>query len=903
MTDKDDRPERAAELRERAEQIFRENADAPHENLEAPLSNEERRTLHELCVHQIELEMQNEELRRAQAELEVARERYFNLYDLAPVAYCTISEQGLILDANLTAATLLGTARGTLVKQPVSRYILKEDQDIFYLHRKQLFETGEPQAFELRLVKMDGTGFWARLAATAAQDAECSPVCRVAISDITERKLQENEYEFTARLIALVNTPGDFRECMSAMIDTLQGWSGCEAVGIRLRAGDDYPYYETRGFLPEFVHEENHLCAYGPDGKILRDGAGNPVLECMCGNILCGRFDPAKPFFTALGSFWSNTTTSLLASTTEADRQARTRNRCIREGYESVALIPLRIDHQVFGLLQFNDHRPNRFTPFLISHFERMADSLAIALSRCQAEEELRENERRLKEAQKMAQLGHWIWDARTGNIDWSGEVFGIFGLDPKEFTPHMDSILALSPWPGDLERDKELYRNAMQSHEKGTFEQRFLRPDKSIGYFHSTFQGKYDDRGNLISIVGTVQDITERKRVEEEKAKLEDQLQQAQKMEAVGQLAGGVAHDFNNNLQVITTYVEMALMDLDTAHPLFSPLTEIRKAAERSANLTQQLLAFARKQTVEPRVLDLNETVEGMLKMLQRLIGEDIDLHWQPGVDPYPLKIDPSQIDQILANLCVNARDAISGVGRISIETGNRTFDEEYCADNPGFVPGEYVRLAVSDSGRGMDKEMLCHIFEPFFTTKGVGEGTGLGLATIYGIVKQNNGFIKVYSEPGQGSTFSIYLPRHAGQAEQTRLEGQVTSIAPNHETILLVEDDLPILGIAAAVLKSFGYSVLTANAPGKAIRLAEEYAGEIHLLVTDVIMPKMNGRDLAKNLLSLYPHLKRLFMSGYAADVIAQRGMLDEGVNFIQKPFSMQKLATKVREVLDRE
>jgi len=911
MISKADRHAQAAELRQQAEEVAWSRPSAVTKNLEALSHEEMQRTFHELQVHQIELEMQNEELCREQAKLDVARERCFDLYDLAPVGYCTISEQGLILEVNLIAATLLGMARGALIKEPVSRFIHKEDQDIYYQHRKQLFETGEPRTCELRMQKMDGNLFWAQLAATieqnpstsSCQNADGAPVCRVVISDITDRKFLEDERELTVRLIELVNSPGDLSESMSPMVDSLQGWSGCDAVGIRLRAGDDYPYYDTRGFLPEFVHKENHLCVYGPDGKILRDEEGNPVLECICGNILCGRFDPANPFFTAHGSFWSNNTTALLAGTTEAERQAHMRFRCLSEGYESMALIPLRFDQQVFGLLQFNDHRPNRFTSDLIGHFERMADSLAIALSRRKAAEELRESERRLKEAQKMARLGHWIWDERTGNINWTGEVFGIFGLDPKDFMPHIDSILALSPWPEDHERDKELYRKAMQSQENGTFEQRFLRPDQSIGYYHSTFQGKYDDGGNLISIVGTVQDITELKRAEEEKAKLEDQLQQARKMEAVGHLAGGVAHDFNNNLQVITTYVEMALMELDVAHPFFAHLTEIRKAADRSANLTRQLLAFARKQVVEPKVLDLNETVEGMLKMLQRLIGENIDLHWQPAADLCPLKMDPSQIDQILANLCVNARDAISDVGTITIETRKRTFDEMYCADNPGFIPGEYLRLAVSDSGCGMDKEMLCHIFEPFFTTKGVGEGTGLGLATVYGIVKQNNGFINVYSEPGQGSTFSIHLPCHAGKAEQMRLEGPATSSALNHETILLVEDDLPILEIAAAVLKSFGYSVLAANTPGKAIRLAEEHAGEIHLLVTDVIMPKMNGRDLAKKLLSLYPNLKRLFMSGYTADVIAQRGMLDEGVHFIQKPFSNQELAVNVRMVLDTE
>ena len=369
-----------------------------------PLRELAERTLHELQIHQVELEMQNEELRlaqadlgAAQAELNAARARYFDLYDLAPVGYCTLSEQGVVREANLTAATMLGMTREALVKKPVSRFILKEDQDIYYLHRKQLFETGRPQACELRMIKKDGASFWARLTATVVQDPDGTSVCRVVLSDITERKLQENEYELTAHLIVLVNTPGDFRERLSSLTSSLQGWSECEAVGIRLRDGDDYPYYETRGFPSGFVQAESHLCARGRKGQILCDTTGRPILECMCGNILCGRFDPDKPFFTARGSFWTNSTTALLANTSELDQQARRRNRCNIEGYESVALIPLRTGGQVFGLLQFNDHRLNRFTPVRIAQFERMADSLAIALSRRQATEELRQREVELR--------------------------------------------------------------------------------------------------------------------------------------------------------------------------------------------------------------------------------------------------------------------------------------------------------------------------------------------------------------------------------------------------------------------------------------------------------------------------------------------------------------------------
>jgi CheY-like chemotaxis protein len=352
--------------------------------------------------------------------------------------------------------------------------------------------------------------------------------------------------------------------------------------------------------------------------------------------------------------------------------------------------------------------------------------------------------------------------------------------------------------------------------------------------------------------------------------------------------------------LNVILGHAELALADLAPDHPLHADLTEIRRAGERSADLTRQLLAFARKQTVAPRVLDLNHTVAGMLKMLKRLIGEDLDLRWQPGDQLWLTWMDPSQLDQILANLCVNARDAITDVGRITIETANRTFGADYCADHAGFAPGDYVQLAVSDDGCGMDEETLAHAFEPFFTTKVQGTGTGLGLATVYGIVKQNNGVINVYSERGHGTTFTICLPRYAGEPA-ARAEAAPARVEPGHETILVVEDEPAILQLTARMLQRQGYTVLTARLPGEAIRMAREYPGVVHLLMTDVVMPEMNGRDLAKNLLSLYPGIKRLFASGYTADVIAHHGVLDEGVCFIQKPFSMAGLAAKVREALE--
>ncbi|MBI5589333.1 MAG: PAS domain S-box protein [Deltaproteobacteria bacterium] len=512
MISKAKRHEEAAELRGKAEETAREKAAPSSESLDALSPEETRQMLHELRVHQIELEIQNEDLRRTQVELDAARARYFDLYDLAPVGYCTLSEMGLILEANLTAAMLLGSTRSMLIKHPISRFIHKADQDIYYQHRKQLFDTGEPQICELRMVKPDGTAFWVHLKAIIAPDPDGTPVCRIVMSDISERKFHEDELELTARLIALIKTPGDFRECMSDLVASLQGWSGCEAVGIRLRAGDDYPYYETRGFPPEFVQAENHLCAHGPDGKILRDGIGNPVLECMCGNILCGRFDPAKPFFTAQGSFWSNNTTALLASTTEADRQARTRNQYNGMGYESVALIPLRADDQVFGLLQFNDHRPNRFTPDLMSHFEKIADNLAIALSKRQAEKALRESEAQFRTIFEVASVGILQADPITGRILRCNETYcRITGYPLSELLEISFSELT---HPEDRQRDWEIFSRAACGEMPVYFnEKRYIRKDGGMIWVRLNAAFVRNSKGQPIRTVAICEDISERKR------------------------------------------------------------------------------------------------------------------------------------------------------------------------------------------------------------------------------------------------------------------------------------------------------------------------------------------------------------------------------------------------------
>ena len=511
-------------------------------------------------------------------------------------------------------------------------------------------------------------------------------------------------------------------------------------------------------------------------------------------------------------------------------------------------------------------------------------------------EEELRRREHQLQKILEILPIGLWFADRNgvllrgnpMGVQIWGGEsrvppaeygIFKAWRLPSREPVGPDESALAKTIRDGVTIVDELLEIETFDGKRKTI-----------LNYSAPVF----DDGGNIDGAIVVNLDISDRKA-------LESQLLQAQKMESIGRLAGGVAHDFNNMLSVILGHAELALHTLDAQHPLATSLQHIRDAAQRSADLTQQLLAFARRQTVTPKVLDLNQTLAGMLRMLKRLIGEDIDLAWLPGEDPGLVKMDPSQVDQILVNLLVNARDAIGETGKVTIETGMAVFDQAFCARHAGSIEGDYVLLAVSDDGCGMDAETLAHLFEPFYTTKKTGKGTGLGLATVYGIVRQNNGFINVYSEPGQGTTFKIYLPRHTAKAEWTAKAVAAEPSTRGHETILLVEDEPLILDIAKAMLESLGYTVLPAVTPGEALALAREHAGELHLLLTDVIMPEMNGRDLARNLLSLYPNLARLFMSGYTANVIAHHGVLDEGVYFIQKPFSLAALAAMVRQALN--
>ena len=562
---------------------------------------------------------------------------------------------------------------------------------------------------------------------------------------------------------------------------------------------------------------------------------------------------------------------------------------------------------QPIGLIAVIGQRPLVHRKFAETMLKMVSIRASGELERIQSEQALQTSEQNYRELFESVPIGlyqstmdgkiiaanqHCLNLARCRNIE---EQDAWFAQDTRQSYVH----------PEDGRRIRDLL---LKKGHINNFEADFLLMDGTIATFSNTAKLIFNEQGEPDFIAGSFIDVTERKQIEEEKEKLEDQLHQSQKMEMVGRLAGGIAHDFNNMLTLILGHSEMARELLDPSGEAYTDIEAIHQAATRSADLTRQLLAFARKQMVSPIILNLNTAVEQLLPMLRHLIGEHIMLVWIPDCNNAQVNIDPSQIDQILINLCINSRDSITGNGTITLECCSHTLPDPDCtseASNSGILPVNYVTLSVRDDGTGIDKNDLQHIFEPFFTTKEQGKGTGLGLSTVYGIIKQNNGTIECQSEPEKGTIFTIFLPLYSAKSEA--IQEKITDAVPvqlshkGHQTILIVEDELPILKLSKLILERDGYKVLAAAAPAEALIMAENYNGTIDLLLTDVIMPEMNGSELSKKLHASRPEIKTLFMSGYTSDVITNNSMRDNAINFIQKPLTMKSLTQTVYKILN--
>ncbi len=524
--------------------------------------------------------------------------------------------------------------------------------------------------------------------------------------------------------------------------------------------------------------------------------------------------------------------------------------------------------------------------------------------ARVLAEEELAMGQERLRLAFDNSSDGLWDWDVSMNWVYWSPRYYLMLGYQPGEIEAGYETFKDLLH-PEDREKIIERIEEFIKSSaESNALEFRLKKKDGGLIWVLSRGRVvKRGERGETVRIIGTQVDITEAKRAELALQTSREQLLHAQKMEAVGRLAGGIAHDFNNLLTVISGYCDIVDEKLAKESPLKEEIGEIMKAANRAASLTSQLLAFSRKQVLQPKVIELNGLLLNMGKMLRRVIGEDIELDIRLAPEAGRLKADPGQIEQVILNLVVNARDAMPGGGRLTIESSSVLLDDPFCRDHPEMKPGRFIRLSVTDTGRGMDKETLSRIFDPFFTTKEIGKGTGLGLPTAYGIITQSGGHIYCASELGKGATFTIFFPSTAEERiEESRKENGKTA-AGGTETILLVEDEEAVRGFTAAILRNAGYTVIEAAGGVDGLSEITSRRCGLHLLLTDVVMPHMSGRELARRLAELCGEAKVLYVSGYTGEVIAQHGVLEEGIDLIQKPFNARTLLMKIREILDRK
>jgi PAS domain S-box-containing protein len=815
MKKREDRSEKRRDLRSRAEKLLAEQP----ENFQKIPADDIRELINELQVHQIELEMQNEELRRAQTELEESQKRYLDLYHFAPVGYFTVGDNGLILEANLTGATMLGVERSALIGKPFYQFIAWEDRDIFYLHTRQLLEQGFRQTCELKIAKNDGTEFFGQLESMPVQDIERnSKKLQTALIDITERKraveaLRESEAYVKGILKAAP--------------------VGIGLVNDRVVSWVNEQFSRMLGYSRDELIGKNARIVYENEAEFRRVG------RAKYGQINDKGFGAVD---TRLKGKDGKLTDVHLCS------------------------VPLDPADRSKGVI---------FAALDITQTRKMLKALE-------------ESEKKYRRLFEMESDALFLIETETGQIlevNTAGEE--LYGYGHEEFLQMKDSDLWAEPGETRAATAEQRTNLPVSYHRKkdGTL----FPVDITSTFF--TLQGREVH-------VAAIRDITLRIQAEAEKKKLEAQIQQSQRMEAIGTLAGGIAHDFNNLLMGIQGRASIMLMDSDSSHPHFEHLKSTEEYIRRAADLTNQLLGYARGGKYQVRPTDLNE----MIKRNSEIFGrtkKEITIHRRLQKDIWTVEIDRGQIEQVLLNLYLNASQSMPAGGDLYVRTGNITLDE---SDTKPFdvEPGKFVKISVTDTGVGMDKGTQERIFDPFFTTKEMGRGTGLGLASVYGIIKNHGGIIYVYSEKGHGSTFSVLLP--ASEKEVTEERVIPEAILKGEETILLVDDEKMILDVGQEMLGKMGYNVLLARGGRDAVKVYRQNQDKIDIVILDIIMPDTGGGETYDKIKEINPKIKVLLSSGHSIDGQATE-LLEKGCNgFIQKPFNIGELSHQIRAILDK-
>lgn len=891
-----------------------------------------KRIIHDLRVHQIELEMQNENLRLAQQAMEASRARFINLYDFAPVGYATVTESGMIQEANLTVAGLLGVNRGELLMKPLSYFVLPEDQGDYYQAIKVLFTTGKAQKLELRMRCVNGPPFWALLEAVLAEYSNGTPVIRVMISNNTERKEAEIFRCLSIEVLKILNEAEDFKTAAHRILSALVHNTGCDAAGMRFKDGDDFPYYAHQGFSSDFLLAENSLIC--PKSHMeFSSGRGACVpLEGTCGKVILGQADPGNSCFTPGGSFWINDLQSHI------DQCAHTQKRCIQEGYSSLAIVPVRARKEIVGLLQINGQLKDRFRLDVVQALENIAVHIGWAwmrkkdqekLSKAYAELELRVQERTAElsvanvalkaeiEERKHAEEALQLANAYNRSlieasldplvtIGQNGKITDVNQGTEKATGYRRTELIGtdFADYFTEPERARAGYRHVFREGQVRDYALDLRHKDGSVMpvlYNASVYRS---DSGEVLGVFAAARDITERKKAEEDKIEFEAKYRQLQKAESLGRMAGGIAHKFNNMLSVVMGHLELSMDSVSEIPEIGIHLTEARKAAQNASEVSRMMLTYLGQAPSQLQPMDLSSVCRRNLTKLQSAMPDEVVFETELPSSGPTIKANEFQIKQVMINLVTNAWESLAE-GRGGVQLTVKTVSSADIPDKHRFPPEwkpqdkPYACLEVRDTGSGITPEAIEILFDPFYSSKFTGRG--LGLAVVIGLVRAHSGAVTVESHVGRGSIFRVFFPvLDDGLLQQTEKKA-ITQENKQGLTVLLVEDEYSVRKMTQEILMRMGFTVLEAKDGIEALEVFQKHKESIHCVLSDVAMPRMDGWQTLTALRRINPDISVILTSGY--DVQSMAGdHKDLPQAFLSKPFQLKALRETIQKVTNQ-